>query len=210
MSGGLLAMAAATISSACEEDSSANRSDWDWDAGQAPAFDAGLPEAWVPDADIPDASIEDANETDVANADADASATCDPALYEASSAHYLAGRCAYFFNTTSVTWLDAEAACHAKGLQLITVGSDQETDELVAWIAQHQNSTWTGLNDRAEEGALVWQVADGGAPPAPPYVPNVSGNTDANDCVVLHVNDPIGYYALTCDAHFRMYTCTPP
>jgi hypothetical protein len=208
MSGGLLAMAAATINSACEEDSSGSGSGWDWDAGQAPAFDSGLPEAWGPDAHISDASIEDANVTDVA--DADASVTCDPALYEASSARYIAGRCAYFFNTAAVTWPDAEAACLAKGLQLITVGSDQETDELVAWISQHQNATWTGLNDRAAEGSLVWQVADGGAPPAPPYVPNVTGNGDANDCVVLHVIGPVGYIALTCDAHVRMYTCTSP
>ena len=129
MSGGLLAMAAAASSSACEEDPTGNGSGWDWDAGAGPSFDAGQPEAWVPDAGIEDATV-----TDVANGDADASVTCDPALYEASSARYIGGRCAYFFNTEASTWIEAEAACRAKGLQLITVGSDQQTDELVAWI----------------------------------------------------------------------------
>lgn len=151
----------------------------------------------------------DADADAEAEGDADAAITCDPALHQASSAQYVAGRCAYFFNT-AVVWTDAEAACAAKGLQLITVGSDQETNDLVTWIGQHQNATWTGLNDRAQEGAFVWAVADGGTPPASPYLPAVSGNADGNDCVVLHVIGTVGYLALTCDQHVRAYTCTPP
>jgi len=152
--------------------------------------------------DAADASTEDAADA------ADATVECDAEAYGASSAKHIAGRCAYFFNT-AVIWTEADAACRSKGLRLIAVASDAETNEIVAWISTQQNATWVGLNDQAEEGTFAWILADGGGSSEPAYRPEVTENGPDNDCCVLHTI-PAQWAALTCDNHFRAYTCTPP
>lgn len=134
---------------------------------------------------------------------------CDPAEHAASSAEHIAGRCAYFYNT-AVTWLEADADCHERGMRLIAVGSQEEDEQVTDWIAQHQNATWIGLNDHTEEGTFVWSLGGGQESATPTYRPaeKTYVNTDEGDCLVILTLDR-RWHILTCDGHYRAYICTP-
>jgi hypothetical protein len=184
----LLAASVLLTATACGDDSRGHLVD-------APlAVDASEPT----DAPV-DSSAPDANDVE----------SCDPAEHSADSAEFIAGRCAYFYNT-AVTWLDADAACHARGMRLIAIGSPEEDEQVTDWIALHQNATWIGLNDRTEEGTFVWSLGGGQESSTPTYRPadKTYVNTDENDCIVILTLDR-HWHMLTCEQHYRAYICTP-
>lgn len=156
------------------------------------------------DASAPTDATVDSGPLDASEVD-----SCDPDEQSADSAELIAGRCAYFYNT-AVTWIEADAACHARGMRLIAIGSQAEDDQVADWIAQHQNATWIGLNDRVEEGTFVWSLGGDQESATPSYRPAEQSyvNTEENDCFVILSLDR-RWHMLFCDYHVRAYTCTP-
>lgn len=127
---------------------------------------------------------------------------------DANASALIGGRCAYFYDS-AVTWPEADAVCHARGMRLIPIRSSDEDAELAAWLGSLSASgTWIGLNDIAEEGTFVWSLGGDLGSEAPLYLPAGLNNGPYWNCVALHVYEPAGWFALTCDYHFRDYTCT--
>jgi len=95
-------------------------------------------------------------------------------------------------------------------MRLIAIGSQAEDDQVADWIAQHQNATWIGLNDRVEEGTFVWSLGGDQESATPSYRPAEQSyvNTEENDCFVILSLDR-RWHMLFCDYHVRAYTCTP-
>ena len=54
----------------------------------------------------------------------------------------------------ALSWADASAACQAAGLQLATVQSAAQNEQLVTAAAG--NKVWIGGTDAASEGTWVW------------------------------------------------------
>ena len=52
------------------------------------------------------------------------------------------------------TWEEAQAHCAFIGMNLATILSPEENDEVLAKIGD--NEAWIGLNDRDEEGQYLW------------------------------------------------------
>ena len=174
------------------------------DDTQTGEFEADVPE--VEDT-APDEGPDDA--PDVEDDTPDVVDPCPPEAYDASTSALIGGRCAYFYNEGPVTWLAADAACHARNMRLIPIRSAEEDDELTAWITQHQNSTWIGLNDIAEEGTFVWSLGGELGSEEPTYLPEISSNSPDLDCVVANILPaPAFWLVLGCDYHVRSYTCT--
>lgn len=113
----------------------------------------------------------------------------------------------YLFCDGHASWADAKAQCEGQGKSLLTI-NDAEEEAWVYGIASALSTQkwWIGLNDRASEGAFVW---DSGEPVTYtnwyPGEPNNAGGDE--DCGQLNRFYPdLGWNDEPCSLHLR-YIC---
>lgn len=109
----------------------------------------------------------------------------------------------YLFCPQSATWSEAQAACRARGGDLVTV-NDGDEQAFLAAVGEPLDVTraWIGATDAGFEGRFTW--SDGSPWRGLPWAegePNneLDGSETGEDCV--HFTDALSFNDLECDAY---------
>lgn len=109
----------------------------------------------------------------------------------------------YFFNNTRSTWIGAKSACHQQQSNLVKV-DDENTQFFINSMSQ--KNQWIGLNDRSQEGVMVWE-SDGtklGRDDYTNWMEEEPNNQEGHEnCVVIFKRKPVGKWAdFDCNRKF--------